>query len=147
MERIRIMRADDYEVLTALWTSVPGIGLNSLDDTEAGIRKFLKRNPHTCFIAEVDGIPAGTIMAGNDGRRGYIYHTAVKPEYQGRGIGRRLVERVMTALDEEGIAKVALVVFSRNAGGNAFWEKMGFTTRSDITYRNRNIHEFVRYDT
>ena len=141
------MRAEDYEVLTALWASVPGIGLNSLDDTEAGIRKFLERNPHTCFIAEVDGIPAGTIMAGNDGRRGYIYHTAVKPEYQGQGIGRRLVERVMTALDEEGIAKVALVVFSRNKGGNAFWEKMGFTTRDDITYRNRNIHEFVRYDT
>jgi len=42
---------------------------------------------------------------------------------------------------------VALVVFSRNETGNAFWERMGFTLREDLCYRNRNLMELVRMDT
>lgn len=48
------------------------MGLNNLDDSKDGIEKFLKRNPDTCFAAEEDGKIVGVIMAGNDGRRGYI---------------------------------------------------------------------------
>jgi ribosomal protein S18 acetylase RimI-like enzyme len=35
-----------------------------------------------CFVAETDGKIIGTIMAGNDGRRGHIYHLTVKPKYR-----------------------------------------------------------------
>ena len=84
---------------------------------------------------------------GNDGRRGYIYHTAVHPEYRRLGIARQLVQRDMEALEECGINKVALVVFERNESGNLFWEKMGFTERTDLSYRNKLIREMVRFDT
>ena len=53
----------------------------------------------------------------------------------------------MKALKECGINKVALVVFERNQGGNDFWEKLGFTVRNDLVYRNRSIVEMVRIDT
>ena len=53
----------------------------------------------------------------------------------------------MEAFEELGINKAALVVFSRNNEGNAFWEKQGFTERTDLTYRNRAITEMVRIDT
>ena len=56
----------------------------------------------------------GVIMAGNDGRRGYIYHTAVLPEFRGKHIAKTLVENAMAALEKEGITKVALVVFEKN---------------------------------
>ena len=71
------------------------------------------------------------------------------PEYREtkrRGIARALVERTIEALRALGIHKVALVVFRRNEGGNAFWERMGFTVREDITYRNRTLDEMIRYD-
>ena len=48
------------------------MGLNSIDDTEEGFKRFLRRNPHTCFCYEEDGILLGAIMAGNDGRRGFL---------------------------------------------------------------------------
>ena len=144
---IRTMTMEDYKSVYDLWMSCTGMGLNNLDDSEEGISKFLKRNPNTCFVAVSDGQVVGVIMAGNDGRRGYIYHTAVSPKCQKQGIGAKLVETAMQALKEEGIHKVALVVFERNQAGNAFWEKQGFTTREDIIYRNKSIVEMVRIDT
>lgn len=53
----------------------------------------------------------------------------------------------MDALAAEGIHKAALVVFSRNRAGNAFWEAQGFTVREDLTYRNRALAEMKRIDT
>ncbi len=141
------MSVDDYNAVYNLWLSCSGMGLNDLDDSEEGIRKFLERNPETCFVAENDGMVIGVIIAGNDGRRGYIYHTAVNPLFRGRGIGRKLVESAMNALKEAGINKVALVVFGRNKDGNEFWEKMGFTVREDLTYRNKTINKMKRIDT
>ena len=147
MVDIRIMKPGDYEGVYDLWISTPGMGLNTTDESREGIEKYLKRNPSTCFVAEDQGKIVGVIMAGNDGRRGYIYHTAVHPSYRKQGIAKKMVENVLTALDAEGINKVALVVFKRNADGNAFWEKMGFTERTDLTYRNKNIHDLERIDT
>lgn len=144
---IRKMTLADYEDVYDLWMRTSGMGLNTTDDSRDGIAKYLKRNPDTCFVAEEGGRVIGVILAGHDGRRGFIYHTAVSVEHRGRGIGRQLVERAMAALEDEGIHKVALVAFSRNEAGNGFWEKMGFTSRPDLTYRNRNIRPLERLDT
>lgn len=144
---IRKMKLSDYETVYSLWLSCKGMGLNDLDDSRIGIEKFLKRNPETCFVAEINDKLIGVIMAGNDGRRGYIYHTAVHPDFRNQGIARTLVETVMKALKKCGISKVALVVFERNQNGNDFWEKLGFTVRDDIIYRNKSIVEMFRIDT
>lgn len=47
---------------------------------------------------------------------------------------------------EEGIHKVALVAFEKNVSGNAFGEKVGFTVRDDLVYRNKYIHQLKRVD-
>ena len=145
--QIRKMTIADYDEIYSLWLSCTGMGLNSLDDTKDGIAKFLERNPETCFVASIDESIVGAIMVGTDGRRGYIYHTAVHPDYRKRGIAKALVDTALSAVENLGINKVALVVFGRNKGGNDFWEKMGFTTREDIVYRNKTLVEFVRIDT
>ena len=144
---IRKMKINDYEAVYTLWLSCKGMGLNDVDDSEDGVARFLSRNPDTCFVAESDGELVGVIMAGNDGRRGYIYHTAVHPSCRTQGIGSTLVHTALDALKRCGISKVALVVFEKNTSGNAFWEKQGFTVRNDLTYRNKSLIEMVRIDT
>ena len=89
---IRLMTIDDYEKVYELWMSCIGMGLNNLDDSKEGIDKFLQRNPDTCFVAEVENVIVGVIIVGNDGRRGYIYHTAVNPQYRKQGIAKSLVD-------------------------------------------------------
>ena len=144
---IRKMVIDDYDEVYALWTSCTGMGLNDLDDSKEGIDRFLKRNPDTCFVAKRDERIVGAILVGNDGRRGYIYHTAVASQYRKQGIARQLVETAMQELKQCGINKVALVVFNKNENGNAFWDKLGFTIREDLVYRNKALTEMVRIDT
>jgi len=138
---IRKMTIDDYDSVYNLWLNISGIGLNDLDDSRQRIERYLERNPKTCFVAEKDNKIIGTILCGNDGRRGFIYHAAVSPEERNNGVGTALVEAALDALKKEGINKVALVVFSHNQIGNSFWEKRGFTAREDLVYRNKIINE------
>ncbi len=123
------------------------MGLNNLDDSREGIEKFLARNPHTCLVSTEGEKIVGVIMAGHDGRRAYIYHTAVDLSHQGRGIGSRLVEACLLAIKEEGVHKVALLVFDKNEVGNRFWGKCGFIAREDVVYRNRSLSKIIRLDT
>lgn len=143
----RKMVIGDYERVYDLWINTKGMGLNDVDDSRAGIEKYLNRNPNTCFVCEEAGDIVGVILCGNDGRRGYIHHTAVREDCRRRGIGAKLVEKAMEALKAEGISKCALVVFERNELGNSFWQAQGFTTREDLVYRNMAIRELVRIDT
>ncbi len=144
---IRNMTSEDHGKVYELWINTRGMGLNDLDDSYEGISRFLERNPKTCFVAEEKDEIVGAIIAGHDGRRGYIYHTAVAEKCRHQGIGTKLVENALSALKSEGIKKCALVVFKRNAGGNDFWEKAGFSERSDLVYRNREIEKLIRLDT
>lgn len=147
MMMIRTMTIGDYERIFALWLNTPNLGLNDIDDSKEGIAKYLERNANTCFVAETEEKIIGAILSGHDGRRGYIYHTAVDESEQRRGIGASLLNAAMSALEREGISKVALVVFGKNEKGNAFWEKQGFIIRNDLNYRNKSLVELTRIDT
>jgi ribosomal protein S18 acetylase RimI-like enzyme len=88
-----------------------------------------------------EGKVTGVLLCGHDGRRGHIYHVAVDVRSRGRGIGRALLAAALDALRKEGINKAALVVFDANSQGNAFWERVGFTERSDLVYRDKSLNE------
>ncbi len=144
---IREMRIDDYDGVWDLWMSCKNMGFNDLDDSREGIARYLRRNPGTSFLAEEDGRTVGVILAGHDGRRGFIHHMAVAEDCRRRGIASALLDRALAALEAEGIHKAALLVFNRNGDGNAFWERQGFTAREDVTYRNRALTALRRIDT
>lgn len=149
MSEVKIIKMTlaDYDEVYALWLSCKGMGLNNLDDSRDGIARYLERNPETCFVATDGEKLVGAIMAGHDGRRGFIHHTAVSPEHRRRGIAKRLAEAALSALKGLGINKVALLVFERNKDGNEFWEKLGFIARDDVVYRNRELADIIRIDT
>ena len=144
---IRPMTPRDYDAVYALWMSCKNMGFNDLDDSREGIARLLRRNPATSFVALEDDRLAGVILSGQDGRRGYIYHMAVAEDFRRRGVATALLDHCLEALRAEGINKVALLVFRYNDAGNAFWEKQGFTERTDVAYRNRELVELVRIDT
>jgi len=101
----------------------------------------LDKNPNTCFVVEYKNEIIGTIMAGNDGRRGHIYHLMVKPEHRRNGLGKKLLEKTEKALKKEGIRKIFLVAFKKNKTGNIFWENNGYEIRNDLNYRDKRIVE------
>ena len=137
---IRNLFIEDYDQLYNLWAKIPGIGLRSLDDSRDGIKKFLERNPTTNFVSTIDNKLVGSILCGHDGRRAYIYHTCVDPNYRGLGIGQKLVNKVISSLKGEGINKVSLVAFKENDIGNNFWGNIDFEKRVDLNYYNKSIN-------
>jgi ribosomal protein S18 acetylase RimI-like enzyme len=145
--QIRKMLLGDYAGVYRLWQNTPGMGLNAKDDSEAGIEKYLLRNPDTCFVAEKEGEIIGAILSGHDGRRGLIYHLAVKASEQKQGAGTVLLENALEALRNEGIQKVYAIVFKNNEAGNAFWEKQGFAIPGESIYRAKEIAQIDHIDT
>ncbi|MGD2270955.1 MAG: GNAT family N-acetyltransferase [Desulfobacterales bacterium] len=129
---------DCYEGVYALWEQCQGIALSGADSRD-NIALYLKRNPEMSFVAIDDGDIAGSILSGHDGRRGYIHHLAVKSEYRRQGLGRKLAEKCVSALQKAGIQKCHLFIFNHNTGGLAFWKAIGWTRRSELNIISKII--------
>lgn len=138
---VREMQIDDYDKVYDLWESIQGFGLRTLDDSREGVERFLKRNPTTSVVAEQNGRIVGVILCGHDGRRGCFYHVCVAKDYRKHGIGHRMAQFAMRALQEEGINKVSLIAFRSNEVGNAFWRGVGWTERADLNYYDFTLNE------
>lgn len=138
---VRIMTIEDYDQVYALWNSIHGFGLRSLDDSREAIDIFLKRNPTTSAVDVEDGKIVGAILCGHDGRRACFYHVCVSEQYRMHGIGKKMVNFCCEQLKKEKINKVCLNAFVTNEVGNKFWKKMNWTLRDDMNY-----YDFVLND-
>jgi ribosomal protein S18 acetylase RimI-like enzyme len=81
--------------------------------------------PDLLFVAVDDDAVIGSIMAGYDGHRGWLYSVAVSKDRRGEGIGRALVAHAEQALRDKGCIKVNLQVREGNPVAG-FYEKLGY---------------------
>lgn len=138
---IREMKIEDYDKVFALWKTIKGFGIRSVDDSREGIERFLKWNPGLSVVAEENGVIIGAILCGSDGRRGCLYHVCVHKDYRRQGIGKSMVVWCMEKLKELQINKVSLIAFTQNDVGNAFWKEIGWTKREDLNYYDFTLNE------
>ena len=128
---IRELTASDYDALYTFWQQTPNIGLSSADSAQA-IASFLERNPGLSFVAVGEGEIVGSLLAGHDGRRGYLYHLAVKPEHRGKRLARKLVRAALSRIKSAGIRKCHLMIYRENEVGREVWRRLGWELRKDI---------------
>ena len=143
---VRKMTIEDYDKVYALWMSIHGFGIRTMDDSREGIERCIKRNPETSAVYEKDGKIVGAILCGNDGRRACFYHVCVSEAYRKHGIGRKMGEFCCEQLKKEGINKVCLNACVTNEVGNKFWQKMGWTLRDDMNYYDFTLNESTLTD-
>ena len=142
------MKPEDYDDVRALWMTIRGFGIRALDDSREDIERFIARNPTTSVVARDGNRIVGSILCGSDGRQGALYHVCVAKEYRRRGIGSQMVAFCMHQLRYMGINKVALIAFMTNEAGNAFWNKIGWTKKTNVNYyefvlNEENITQFI----
>ena len=135
---IRSMNTGDIKDAHELWKGLAGISLSSADE-DYHLRAFLMKNPSTCFVAVKEDELVGTILGGNDGRRGFIYHLAVSRQFQRQNIGKLLTETCLKALKEQRIMKCHIFVMRENIEGVKFWEKSGWQLRDDIIIMSKDL--------
>ena len=139
---VRAMEKADYDGLRALWMTIKGFGIRSIDDSREGVERFLNRNPGVSVVAvSKEGEIVGAILCGHDGRRGCLYHVCVREDHRRMGIGTAMVVHCMEALRKEQINKVSLIAFTSNDVGNAFWHRIGWTQRMDLNYYDFTLNE------
>ena len=121
----REFRIEDYDAAVELWNRVEGLDVAEGDDRET-IRRFLGRNPGLSRIATAGTTIIGAVLCGHDGRRGYIYHLAVDPNYHGQGIGRQLIDQCLGGLKQAGLERANILVADDNPRGREFWRRCGW---------------------
>jgi ribosomal protein S18 acetylase RimI-like enzyme len=128
---IEPMSIADFDEVLRLWEETEGIGLTE-SDSRAAVAQYLARNPGLSLVARKERELVGTVLCGHDGRRGYLYHLAVSPSHRKTGLGRTLVERCLARLEELGISRCNILVFTDNHDGESFWLHNGWDKRSNV---------------
>jgi putative acetyltransferase len=130
---------EDLPAVRDLWENAcPGIQLRRSDDPEE-IHKKLSRDPDLFLVAELDGTLVGTVIGGFDGRRGLIYHLAVKTDTREKGIGAQLMQEVEKRLKEKGCIKMYLLVTKENEKAIQFYEKRGWSHMDHVLIYGKDI--------
>lgn len=132
----REMTIEDYEQVYSLWEGSAGIGLSDADSRE-NIAQYLAHNPGMSFVAYEGETLVGAVLCGHDGRRGYLYHLAVRESHQRNGLGGDLVKHCISVLAAQNIQKCHIFVFKDNDEGIQFWEKVGWELRVDLVINSK----------
>lgn len=102
---IREMTIDDYEEVFALWQITSKRALSKADE-KAKIESYLTRSEGMSKVAVIDGKIVGTVLASHDGRRGFIHHMAVLPDYRRNRIGHELAKALLKRLKTKELIKL-----------------------------------------
>ena len=95
---------------------------------------FLRLRPGGCFLATLDGEPAGTVTTiAHDGGIGWIGMLLVKPELRGLGIGARLLDAAIESLSASRVVKL-----DATPEGRKIYLQRGFVDEAALERRVRD---------
>jgi ribosomal protein S18 acetylase RimI-like enzyme len=120
----------------ALWTSIFGYQTPH-NDPGLVIDKKLAVQDRLFFVAIADGSIVGTVMAGYDGHRGWIYSVAVSPSCRRQKIGSQLMTYAEQALIESGCVKINLQIMEGNESVAAFYSSLGYSVEKRVSMGKR----------
>jgi ribosomal protein S18 acetylase RimI-like enzyme len=124
--------ADHRTTVIALWRTVFGYE-SAHNDPAVVIDKKLAVNDGLFFVAIYNNTVIGTVMAGYDGHRGWLYSLAVHPDYARRGLGTQLVRNAEQALAALGCMKINLQILDTNHSVAAFYEQLGYAAEPRVS--------------
>jgi ribosomal protein S18 acetylase RimI-like enzyme len=116
----------------ALWQTVFGYE-SAHNRPDLAIDKKLAVADDLFFVAMSGDTLVGTVMAGYDGHRGWIYSVAVAPTHRRQGIGSQLVTHAERALTDRGCMKINLQVMPENEKVAAFYTALGYEVEPRIS--------------
>jgi ribosomal protein S18 acetylase RimI-like enzyme len=128
---IREFQISEYDQVLQLWKDA-GLIIRPGDERE-GIKLKLQRDPDLFLVAEDNATIVGVVMGAWDGRRAWIYHLAVKPDRQRKGIATALVHELERRLISKGAKKVNAQIYQDNTPSFAFFTGLGYAMHSDLS--------------
>lgn len=119
-----------------LWETI--FGYETAHNTPSlAIDKKLAVSDGLFFVALAGNAVVGTVLAGYDGHRGWLYSVAVHPSRRRQGLGAALVLHAEDALTARGCMKINLQIVSANESVKTFYESLGYATEPRISMGKR----------
>jgi ribosomal protein S18 acetylase RimI-like enzyme len=129
---IRTYRDQDFAAVAALWAALfPATA--PYHAPAASVGRMVAAAPDLFFVAELDGEVVGTVLAGWDGHRGWIYSMGVRPDRQRSGVGSALLDHAVEALRARGCPKINLQILDHNRAVIGFYERHGFQVEERVS--------------
>ncbi|MHA2029930.1 MAG: GNAT family N-acetyltransferase [Candidatus Kariarchaeaceae archaeon] len=128
--KFRKYQAADYSLVKQLWLK-SGL-LLSLSDKKNELQILANQDSNNFFIVEREEEIIGTAICAFDGRRGYIHHVAVRPDYQNKGIGKLIMDRAMDFYKNIRAVKVHIMIERSNKDVINFYKSLGWEIRDDL---------------
>lgn len=118
----------DYAAVDELWRRA-GLWIRP-SDAAAQLALKLERDPDLFLVACAGPRVIGVAMGGWDGRRAYVYHLAVDPDWQRRGVAGRLMGELEERFRAKGAVKAKLQILEGNDASAAFFAARGYQLES-----------------
>ena len=134
---IRPYQESDELPVVRLWTDC-GLVV-PWNDPHRDIRCKLEIQSEMFLVGCIDGQIVATVMAGYEGHRGWINYLAVHPDYQGSGLGRRIMEEAEIILRKSGCPKINLQIRSTNVDAIEFYKKIGYKVDDVVSLGKRLV--------
>lgn len=136
--KIRLMKIEDFEAMYDLWKKV-GLKVVNYEDEKEATEQIIKWNPATCFVIFIGDKLIGTVLGTFNGRRAWIYHLAVHPNFQKKGLGTLLLEKAENALKKLGAKRILLGVSKTNLKVLGFYQKQWYVEVDDAITMGKNL--------
>ena len=133
---IRNAKIEDFEAVYALWKKA-GLKIANAERERLEYEAIVAQNPEYCLIAEDSGKILGSVLGSFNGRTAWIYHLAVDPGEQRKGLGSMIMKESERRMKRDGVTRVRLGV--RNPDLVPFYEKFGFSVVKDVTYMGKRL--------
>jgi ribosomal protein S18 acetylase RimI-like enzyme len=130
--KIRSFCPDDAPRLLLLWGDVFGYE-EARNDPEFVLDSKLAQDDDLLIVAVEGADLIGSIMAGFDGHRGWLYRLAVSPQARRNRTGERLVAEAEARLAARGCAKVNLQTHAGNDRALRFWQAAGYRVEERVS--------------
>ncbi len=128
--KIEKFKIESYDEVVGLWRKA-GIEIVS-SDTIDEVTRVLNRNPDLFLIGRVQEKIIAVVMGAFDGRRGYVHHLAVDPDYQKMGFGKSIMEALIEQFRTKNIQKVHLFIEKTNKTVVEFYNNLGWDVREEL---------------
>ena len=128
--KIEKFKIESYDEVVGLWRKA-GIEIVS-SDTIDEVTRVLNRNPDLFLIGRVQEKIIAVVMGTFDGRRGYVHHLAVDPDYQKMGFGKSIMEALIEQFRTKNIQKVHLFIEKTSKTVVEFYNNLGWDVREEL---------------
>ena len=137
--QIRSYRKSDNNEIIELWKECNLIV--PWNDPQHDINRKLTVQPELFLIGIYEDKIIATAMAGYEGHRGWVNYLSVKPEYQHRGIGKKMMEAAEQSLLKMGCPKLQVQVRTTNSDVIEFYRKLGYKIDDVVNIGKRLISD------